>query len=285
MASDPSGSDPSPGETTPSTSAPRERVVRRVWPAIGDFNVLEAFVGQRGMGKSTLQAARAWELQQATGAYVIGHSLGRRMPERLPAELGGHRLPIVYHASLKALAKGVGRDPSKWHVLAPPLPQEGGPRDPDTADDLMAWSVMLSKSVRDSAWARAHPGRALLGVPKSVRYTGLPAPPIIVILDEGIAVDAASTGDSATGKNKWFLQYVYSVRHYHVGLLYAIQEPTSRSWRVLESATAIYCFRLRHQWAVNAMQAAGFPPEEVARLPTLPRFRYIVLEDIEHDRA
>lgn len=250
---------------------------KRRWPRVGDFNVLEASIGQRGMGKSTHQALRALELQRATGAYVIGHSLGRRLPEQLPREMGGAQLPIEYHSTIEKLDQALRRRPHKWHVLSPKLPEEGGPPDPPTADDLMHYSMRLSKAIRDEAWLKEHPLRRLTGVPDQAKFTGLRAPPIVLILDEGIAVDAASTGESATGKNKWFLSYVYSLRHNHIALLYAIQEPTSRSWRVLESATVIHCFRLRHEWAINAMRAAGADPDQATLLRRLKPYERISL--------
>ena len=96
-------------------------------PKIGEWNILEASIGQRGMGKSTYQCRRVWELtREAGGAYVIGHSLGARLPERLPKELGGHELPITYHHTIAELERGLRRKPDRWHILAPPLAGEGG---------------------------------------------------------------------------------------------------------------------------------------------------------------
>lgn len=264
-----------PAVGKPLDGVPEELGAPARWPAVGQWNVLEASIGKRGMGKSTHQAARALQLQQESGGYVIGHSLGQRLPDRLPKELGGAKLDIRYHQTIAELEKGLQRRPRDWHILSPQLPEEGGPPNPDTADDLMRWSIRLSKALRDKAWWDENPYR--LSKPKSVNYTGLHVPPIIVILDEGIAVDAASTGDSATGKNKWFLQYVYSIRHLHIALLYAIQEPTSRSWRVLESATAVHCFRIDHEWAVNAVRAAGANAEQADRIKRLPPYEFVTL--------
>lgn len=248
------------------------------WPKVGELNVLEASIGKKGMGKSTHQAARAWKLQEETGGYVIGHSLGARLPERLPKELGGASLPITYHQSIEALDRGLRRHPKRWHVLAPLLPEEGGPEEPDTADDLMRYSIRLSRAIREAAYRRAHPMGSLLGVKKDARFLGLRAPPVIVILDEGIAAGGAATGQAATGDtNRWFLSYIYSLRHYHVALFYAIQEPTSRSWRVLESATTTYVFRLDHEWAINAIRAAGASAEQAEQVRTLKPYQYITL--------
>lgn len=268
---------PKTSPETDSTEAPSVKP-RADWPKVGEVNILEASIGKKGMGKSTHQAYRAWQVQQETGGYVIGHSLGMRLPEELPAELGGAKLPITYHQDLAALERGLRRHPQRWHILAPTLPEEGGPPEQDSADDLMRYSIRLSTAVRREAWKRANPGRALLGVPKNARFLGLHAPPVIVLLDEGIAVSGAATGEAATGdKNRWFLQYVYSLRHYHIALFYAIQEATSRSWRVLESATTLYVFRLDHAWALNAIEAAGASREQVEEIRQLPPHRYIAL--------
>jgi len=250
-------------------------------PIVGEWNVLEASIGQRGCGKSTYQAARAHELAiEAGGAYVIGHSLGQRMPERLPPELGlgDIKLPIVYHTSIAKLEKGLNRDPGKWHILAPPLPEERGHHDGnepvDTADDLLRWSVRLSFAIRKQAWQREHPMRFWRD---GQRTLGLRATPIIMILDEGIAVEAASTGARSRGDDKWFLQYIYSLRHMHIALLYSIQEPTSRSWRVLEAATAIHVFKSKHQWSLNAIEACGASPEQMEEIRALRPFERVTL--------
>lgn len=259
-------------------AAPPEVEIGRVgsMPEIGDVNVLEASIGKKEHGKSTWQVFRAWELQREYGgAYVIGHSLGRRLPRELPPELtGGHKvtIPLVYHKSIEKLERGLRKDPSKWHILAPPLPEEGGDPDSDTADDLLHFSARLAFAVRQAAWRKEHPlGR--WGDGQDVE--GLRATPVIVIMDEGIAVEAASTGGKSRGNDRWFLQYCYGLRHMHIVLLYAIQEPTSRSWRILESATTIYIFRLQHEWALGAIRACGADEEMLVQIRNLPPYEKV----------
>lgn len=245
-------------------------------PRIGEWNHLEACIGQRGTGKSTYQCRRVWELtREAGGAYVVGHSLGARLPERLPEELGGHELPITYHHTLAGLERGLRSRPDRWHILAPPLVGEGKTdvRDPETADDLLRYVIRLSSSLRDSAYAREHPMRAIFGARSTRKYTGIRCIPIIVIIDEGIAIESA--GIARKEENRWFLQFLYSLRHLHVALLYAIQNATARSWQVLEQATAIHCFAVRHEWALNAIRAAGASKEQIEEIRHLDKFERV----------
>jgi hypothetical protein len=250
------------------------------WPGIGQFNFLEALVGARGSGKSTYACQRALELQRQTGAYVIGHSIGQRMPRSLPPSVyGGMSLPLEYHRSTTALDRGLRRHPERWHVVGPPLAEE----DPtpnlerSSADDVLRYAIRLSYSLREQAWLRAHPFR--LWMPKKgVNFDGLRSPPIIVVIDEGIAVTGAAGGARAKGASTdWFNELLISLRHLHIGIIYSIQSATLRSWHLLEQATAIHVYQIRHQWAINAIQAAGASEDEIARIETLPRFERVTL--------
>lgn len=257
---------PKSGPTAPKTGR----------PTIGEWNHLEASIGQRGMGKSTFQCRRALDLQaDARGAYVIGHSLGARLPRQLPKELGGNVLPITYYDSIAKLERGLRRHPERWHILAPPLPGEGRKSllKADTADDLLRFVIRFSTAIRKAAWQKANPMRFWKS---TVNYEGVECAPIIVIIDEGIAVEAAGT--SRKEDNRWFLQFLYSLRHLHCALLYAIQDATARSWRVLEQATAIHVFAVRHAWALQAIQASGATPEEIERIRGLTKFHHVTLE-------
>lgn len=246
------------------------------WPEVGTFNVLEASVGARGMGKTTWQEHRAWDLQRRTGAYVIGHSLGARLTKKMPDELGGAELPIKYHTTLASLERGVRWYPQKWHILAPPLAIDGNNVSAGqamaTADALLQYASRLSNAVRRAAWKKIHPfGRWH----SNVDYKGVKCPPIIVLIDEGIAIESA--GPSRKEDNRWFLQFLYSLRHYHIALLYAIQDGSSRSWRVLEQATRIFVFRIRHAWALQCMQVAGASKEETERIRGLDKYEHVEL--------
>jgi hypothetical protein len=245
-------------------------------PRIGEWNHLEACVGQRGVGKSTFQCARAKQLvDEAGGAYVVGHSLGARLPESLPPELGGGILPIDYHPTIASLSRGLQRKPARWHILAPPLLVDAQ-GDAETADDLLKFVISLSDALRKRAWRAEHP---LLPFRQTSKTLGLPSTPIVCIIDEGIAVEAASTGSRGRNEdNRWFLQMIYSLRHMHTALLYAIQEPSARSWRLLEAATAVHIFRIKHRWALNAIAAAGAEPDQIEQIRTLPKYARVTID-------
>ncbi len=250
------------------------------YPKLGEWNHLEAAIGQRGTGKSTWQCHRAYELrEEAGGAYIIGHSIGARMPEKLPAELGGHELPISYYRTIAKLDQGLRRHPERWHILAPPKEAIDGV-EPETADDLLRYVDRLSVSLRKAAWKKENPFRFWNDQRKTL---GLRSPPIVVLIDEGIAVEAASTGGKSRGKDRWFLQMIYSLRHDHIALLYSVQEPSSRSWRVLEAATVICVFRVRHRWALGALEAAGATREQTEQIAKLPPYKHVTLYGNELD--
>jgi hypothetical protein len=186
-------------------------------------------------------------------------------------------LPLVYHESIRKLEQGIRRQPDKWHILAPPINSKGHR---DTCDELLQFVVRLSDSLKKAAWQRAHP----FGFWKStVNMEGIHCTPIIVLIDEGIAVEAA--GPSRKDRNTWFLEFLYSLRHMHVVLLYAIQDASARSWRVLEQATAIHVFSIRHAWALQSIQAAGASPEEIERIRHLPTPEQLKSGERKHEHV
>lgn len=228
------------------------------------------------MGKSTYECARAQELaSDAGGAYVIGHSLGARLPEKLPPELGGGELPITYYRSIDKLERGLRSKPDRWHILAPP-PARDGKR--DTADDLLAFSLQLAQAVKLRAYRDAHPLGGLFKDPWSLKYTGLPCTPIIVIVDEGIAVESAGADRSKADEKRWFLEYLYSLRHNQIALLWSIQDANARSWQILGQSTLLHVFHQKHQWALNAMRAAGATDEEMVRIENLKRYEHVTIQ-------
>lgn len=246
----------------------------RALPEIGEVNVLEAFVGQRGTGKSTYECARAHELRREFGqAYVIGHSLGARLPKKLPAEYGGHELPISYHTSIEKLDKGLRSKPERWHILAPPI----GASDNDTADDLIRYTIDLSNAVRDQAYRQKHGIiNAWTKRGHAREYTGIPCVPIIMVIDEGIAIEAG--GASKSDEHRWFYEFIFSIRHLHIAFLYSIQNGSARSYKILAEATTIHAFRTRHRWALDALRAADGSDasgELVDRVAALPKFKHI----------
>lgn len=249
-------------------------------PLVGTWNHLEASVGARGMGKSTEQCVRARELQhEANGAYVIGHSLGARLPTRPPPTTGGDPYPITYYTTLAKLEHGLRRHPDRWHILSPPLAGDGH-KVPDgrveTADDLLHFAMRLSTALRKQAWQKQHP---LKWWGPNVSYHDTRARPIVVIIDEGIAIDAASTTKKEA--NKWFLSFIYSIRHLHIALLYAIQNSNARSWQILEQSTVIKVFAIHHEWALNALRAAGATEDQLEEIKTQGKYKFVPLTALD----
>lgn len=225
-------------------------------PPIGSWDHLECFLGLRGYGKSTLLVERAMDLaHMAGGAYMVGHSLGARLPVRLP---DGTEPPISYHKDVAGVEKGVRSDAARMHVAV------SGP-----ADDVIQLGRRLSLEIRERAWKELH-GR-LSPYSLERRMDGIPAVPVIVAIDEGVAIEGAGKKDV----EQWFREWVYSLRHEHTALLYSIQSPTGRNWLLLEQATTVHVFRIRHEWALNALRAAGAPPELIAAAPKLPKYKHL----------
>ncbi len=250
-------------------------------PKIGEVNILEVSVGSRGSGKSTEQAARALELQRELGAYVIVHSLGRRLPREIPSGSGlpfaGHKLEIDYHASIASLQRGMARHPERFQALAPALSSEGGPPvdERDTADDLIAFVIRLSAGIRREAWQRAHP--LSFFNPDKADYNGLRARPIVLVIDEGIAVEGADKRASRE-MTREFGEFIYSLRHLHVAMLWAIQEPSARSWKIIEAATVTKVYQVRHEWALGALRAAGAGADGIEEIRDLDLYeRYEII--------
>lgn len=235
----------------------------RMRPVIGEVDALEVSLGLRGYGKSTILSARIRELRARVGGYVIGHSLGARIGRKLPAELGGHELPIRYHETLRKMEVGLREHPEDWHIKV------GG-----SADDVIQYARALSLKVRERAWIDAGKvGRWSL----AREMDGISAPPIILLIDEGIAVDAAAGNAQGKAEHAWFREWLFSLRHEHIALFWAIQNSSARSWVLVEQATCLYAFRIRHRWAIECVRAAGATEEDVRRLRYLERGERVVI--------
>jgi hypothetical protein len=147
---------------------------------------------------------------------------------------------------------------------------------PETADDLIHFAVRLSTATRKSAWQRQHPFQIWK---PNVNYSDTRCVPIVLMIDEGIAIEAASTTKKEA--NKWFLQFLYSIRHMHIAFLYAIQNSNARSWQILEQSTEIHVFSIKHEWAINALRAAGATEEELERIRTQGKFQHVTLRALD----
>lgn len=246
---------------------------------IGEVDDLEVLIGQRGTGKSTYMVHRARQLQRSYGgAYVLGHSLGRRLPSKIPAELGGGTVPLQYHLDLKEVQKGMRSHPDRWHILAPPLSLEMPAayyreRFRETADDLIAYAVRLSTQLRMAAWRRENPWSLRRNIAK-IDFTGVPCTPIILMIDEGVAVEGA-TQSKTKEEGREFKEWLFSLRHLHTALLWSIQDPTARGWHILGQATWLRIFHTKHEYALQAIRAAGAEEEDLDDIEDLYAYEHV----------
>lgn len=227
---------------------------------IGTWNHVYVILGLRGTGKSTYCVDKAVDLAHASGAYKIGHSLGARLPRVLP---DGTAVDIRYYANIEKLDKGLRRNPDAFHVLAS-----------GDADELLRYARDLSVRIRRRAWRREK-GIFRPWSPM-VDMTGIVAPPIVCVFDETVAM-SMNLGKSG-GRNieaRYFREAIYSARHEHIAYLFQIQDPNAMGPALMSQATNYVCFRLEHQWAKNAVESAGCPPDELDELGVLPNYEYV----------
>lgn len=171
------------------------------------------------------------------------------MPDRLP---DGTELPIRYYESLRDLERGLADRPGDWHVLVS-----------SSADDVIQFARALSVSIRTRAWQDAgHWSRWN----RTRQMSGIRAPAIILLIDELIALNAASGKTSGNAETVWFREWVFSLRHEHTALLCGIQNAAARSWLLVEQATKIYAVKARHEWALQLLRAAGATDEQLASI-------------------
>jgi hypothetical protein len=225
------------------------------------LNVFTAALGARGYGKSTILAIGAEEIASEIPCYVVGHSLGARFPDELP---DGTKLPITYYETIEKMERGLRRSPQRWHILAS-----------GSADEVLLFARRLSIEVRKRAWNEA--GKLERWGPHK-KMAGIEAPAIVVLVDEGIAVDAAAGKAQAKAEHRWFQELMFSLRHEHIALFYSIQNPSARSWLILDQANRIHVFHTRHRWAQEAARAAGATDQDVERMPTLGVGESILIE-------
>jgi len=250
------------------------------YPSVGSIDELECFLGQRGTGKSTHMVDRILEcVHRAGGGYVIGHSLGQRLPEQLPKELGGEKLPISYYASITDLDKGLRRKPERWHVLAPANKYEFPDHvkgEADTADDLIKYAIRLSALLRVRAWKREHPF-SLVRNPTKMRFEGLRIPPVVLFFDEGAAVKGATQSKTKIDGEE-FKEFLFSLRHMHIALYWCLQDPNARTYMMMSQATLIHVHHTMHQYAQNAIRAAGASDDELDRIEALQGYESVTIQ-------
>ncbi len=236
-------------ESTPpvvSSSTPDEVNNSPQKPPVGEWNVFELMVGKRGMGKSHKMMTRLQELDdEAHGAYKLGHSMGMRFPHR-----AAPGLQIHYHRSIESLDKKLRALPDDFHVMVS-----------DDADELVQYAQQLGKNV-----IRREMG--LFGRNKDPQ--GKRVTPVIVVVDEMVALSAAKGSAQGNKNGDWFRKFVISLRHNHVGMLSGIQDSNAISYINAGLSTKVHCFRITHEWALNSIRASGgLSKEQLERIPKL----------------
>lgn len=231
---------------------------------IGELNCIELVLGNRGQGKSTYCIDRAMTLSYATGAYCIGHSLGARFPEKLP---DGTVTPIDYYSSIEKLDKGLKSRPNRIAVLV------GG-----DGDSLLRYARALSASIRKRAYYAENGYALAIFKPWSPlsKMNGIVARPVIVIIDEGVAM-TMNLGKTSTKnvESKEFREAIYGARHEHIGYLFQIQDPQAVGAALQTQATRYVVFHMEHQWMLNAVISMGATREDIAEIKTLDIGEYV----------
>jgi hypothetical protein len=215
---------------------------------IGKLDRITVIIGERGMGKSTLTMLDAREFQRTCGGYVIGHSPNGQI---------GAADDIEFHSDLRRMARGLKRRPEKIHIVT------AGP-----PEDVLRYGTTLCRAIKKRAFKKAHPLKRYKEDRPAPR--GLCAAPVLVIIDEGVAMRRNPTHPELAELER----LLTSARHLHLALTWSSQAPTTRQWVLLEQASGLRVFRYTHQYGLTSLQAAGIPRDVVAQLPQLRRFWY-----------
>jgi hypothetical protein len=231
---------------------------------IGELNCIELVLGDRGQGKSTYCIDKAMSLAYATGGYVIGHSLGARFPEKLP---DGTPTPIDYYPSIQKLDEGLKTKSDRIAVLV------GG-----DGDALLRYARSLSVSIRKRAYYRENGWIWALLKPWTPlsKMNGIVARPVIVIIDEGVALsmNLGKTGAKSV-ESKEFRESIYGARHEHIAYLFQIQDPNAIGAALQTQATRYVVFHIGHQWALNAVGSMGATREDIVEIQELTVGEYV----------
>jgi hypothetical protein len=226
---------------------------------IGTLDDITAIVGERGVGKSTKAIFDVDDFRARTGGIILGHSPNGQI---------GDAPDIRFYDSIRDMAKGLRKEPAMKHFVVSGASPE----------DVIDYARLLSLSLRREGHKLAgHKFNAHRPAPK-----GTYATPIKVVVDEGTHLDtkdkiakAEDGGPASTRETKELEKFLTSARHEHIALTWLIQAPTARSWRFMEQSNRFFVFRYVHEWGGNALRAAGLPQDEVVKVRTLPKFRYL----------
>lgn len=224
---------------------------------VGSVDRVTTIIGERGMGKSTfIVKVDIPDFQREAGGYVVGHSPNGQI---------GADPTIQFHDSLASLQKGMKKHPGRAHFVT-----RGAP------EDVIAYGQALALSIRKRyherfAAAEFRRGRYVNKFrPDRPAPKGLEAPPVLIVIDEGMMMDA----NPSPGELKRLQVTLTSARHNHTAITWSSQAPTARQWVLLEQSNRLRIFRYTHEYGANALRAAGIHRDVIPALRDLPKFTY-----------
>lgn len=236
---------------------------------VGTLDRITVIVGERGMGKSTfLSKVDIPQFRRETGGYVIGHSTN--------GQIGADPGRIEFHDDLRQLSRGIRKHPGRAHFVARGKPE-----------DVLHHALAMSLSVRKRAHERYRAEAFRRGelVPKfrpdRPAPKGLMAPPVLVVIDEGMAMRR----NPSQRELQELEELLTSARHSHVAVTWSSQSPSLRQWVLLEQANRQRVFRYTHEYGANALRAGGVHKDVIPALRDLPRFSYYAFDKINPQAA
>jgi hypothetical protein len=218
---------------------------------IGTLDDVVSVFGAKKTGKSTWALREARRFQLATGGYVIGHSPNGQI---------GRASDVEFSRDVETLARRLARHPEKIHVVTTGAPE-----------DVLDYGRAMARALRERAVKKAGHWRF---DPHSPAPPGVMAPPVLVIYDEGIAMQENPSREESME----FQRFLTSTRHEHMAFMFLNQAPSKRAWMIAEQSRRVIMFRYLHEWGANSIRAAGIPQETVLKLKTLPRFEYLYFD-------
>lgn len=230
---------------------------------VGSLDRITVVVGERGMGKSTfLSKVDIPAFQRETGGYVIGHSTN--------GQIGADPGRIEFHDDLRHLSRvGLRKHPERAHFVTRGKPE-----------DVLRFALTLSESIRKRAHNRLRESAFREGriIPKfrndRPAPKGLTAPPVLVVVDEGMAMRRNPT----QAELQELEELLTSARHNHVAVTWSSQSPSLRQWVLLEQANRQRVFRYVHEYGANALRAGGVHKDVLPALRELPQFTYFAYD-------
>lgn len=207
-----------------------------------EWNYAISVLGVPGTGKSVYAMRVAWHLASKTPAYVVAHDPTGSYTNAKNLTYAG-RPPVFRYESTQALWSQLSRRGAGIHVL-----------DVSDGNEVISAGVQLA----EASGARAKNGRAI---------------PVIVLLDEAVAV----AGASPYRLDDELRNLIARRRHIGsgVGIIWTSQSPQFAHYALLGLSTQITMFRLTDQKAFDRLERVGVPKEMLIRVRALPDYKSI----------